>query len=268
MKKLMTLTEVLKQRSMIEKKLNARLACTQPRLYGSNDDGGTEQKLLIDVMIESRGKNAKGISKEEVEEQIKANGKSIKALIENYSKLTMIKNMANATTIVDIAGKSYTVAEALAYNNETVKKNYSSLLAKLKSDYAAAQKVYEDYMTKQFSEENKNNYLKSVLSEVERNDPATVQAQLDKFDVMNRAAYIDPLHIVSWINELNDWYTEFYGTINFKLSEINAQTYVVVDLDEEENFWRYAHPSEVESKAIDEQYDRDISPMPIHKHTW
>lgn len=252
----MTMTELLTQRKMMQKKidrmLNFNASNTNPRLFGNESVGKITSCSFINLVYKSTQKTKTGIPREDIEKDIISAADSITATIDNFAKLTSIKNMINATTKVKICGIEYTIAEAMAFNNEKVKAYYAALIKKLKEDYITVQKTYDEYCAKQFSEENKNNFLKTVSTETEMMDVDAVEKHMKKFYEKYELEFVDPKQVKKWAEELETWYDEFYGTINFRLSEINSTTFVVVDLDEKENFWRYATEEEAKTRVVSE----------------
>ena len=53
----------------------------------------------------------------------------------------------------------------------------------------------------------------------------------------NKIEWVDPLKLKDKIDKLENWINEFFTEIDFKLSEVNANTKILVDLDADENIW-------------------------------
>lgn len=244
MKKLMTMTELLAKRNMYSKKI-----------AGYTISGAPDDTILISIITSSTGKTATGIKKEDIENMIKASVDSIESNMDNFMKLTAIKNIVNATTEIRVCGNEYTIAEALAYNNVNVKAFYKDYIALMRRSLDDARKAYKKYNEKQFAEEIKNNYLKAVLTESDAADPKVVEEHLRKFEEKYAIEFVDPCKLEERIKKLSEWYDDFYGSVNYRLSEINTSTYIVVDLDEKENFWRYATAEEIESGTVIESVE-------------
>lgn len=228
----MTITELLAKRSLLKKKISNMLK------FGYGEDN----IQFIHIIYDATGVNNNNIPKEQLEKDIKSSFDRINDSMRNFRKYTSIKNEFNAKAKITIAGKEYTVAEALALNNEDVKEFYKTLINKMRNDLALVRKAYNDYQTKQFSDENINKFIAVTLGEnaaKEDNSSEKVKELIETFKSGRSISYVDPLNLEEEIKSMSDWFDEFYTTVNFKLSELNSSVKIEVDLDKETDLWSF-----------------------------
>lgn len=104
-------------------------------------------------------------SKEDMENTLKANFQSLKDLLNNYIAIKTAIDMSNSATKITVAGKTYTITEALAYKNNIIpiKRNF---LYNLKAQLDNTQRLYDiEYKTVQNLVE-KNNMDADLIKEL------------------------------------------------------------------------------------------------------
>lgn len=179
------------------------------------------------VAIKKDSKIAGFENKESYMTAVKARLQSINALINEKTKLKNAILKSNSVTKVIIAGKEYTVSDAIAMKEIIEKKNL--LLAKLNNDYAQASftmdkeneraKVSaENYIINIFGSDKTSN--KNLSDEIEN----ATKAYMDR----NSYSLCDPISIKNKINELEKEIIEFRGEVDLVLSESNAKTSIEV----------------------------------------
>ena len=179
------------------------------------------------VAIKKDSKIAGFENKESYMTAVKARLQSINALINEKTKLKNAILKSNSVTKVIIAGKEYTVSDAIAMKEIIEKKNL--LLGKLNGDYAQASftmdkeneraKVSaENYIINIFGSDKTSN--KNLADEIE----TATKAYMDR----NSYSLCDPISIKSKINELEKEIIEFRDEVDLVLSESNAKTSIEV----------------------------------------
>ena len=179
------------------------------------------------VAIKKDSKIAGFENKESYMTAVKARLQSINALINEKTKLKNAILKSNSVTKVIIAGKEYTVSDAIAMKEIIEKKNL--LLAKLNNDYAQASftmdkeneraKVSaENYIINIFGSDKTSN--KNLSDEIEN----ATKAYMDR----NSYSLCDPISIKNKINELEKEIIEFRDEVDLVLSESNAKTSIEV----------------------------------------
>jgi len=179
------------------------------------------------VAVKKDSKIAGFENKESYMTAVKARLQSINALINEKTKLKNAILKSNSVTKVIIAGKEYTVSDAIAMKEIIEKKNL--LLGKLNGDYAQASftmdkeneraKVSaENYIINIFGSDKTSN--KNLADEIEN----ATKAYMDR----NSYSLCDPISIKNKINELEKEIIEFRGEVDLVLSESNAKTSIEV----------------------------------------
>lgn len=179
--------------------------------------------------IMQQGKPVNGFyQKDDFENKAKAAYQSVVALITRKQKLKSAIVAANAVTIVKIAGKELTIAEAI--NHKTIIAMSRSLIAALdkKHSTAKAKATTENEKIKSIALENAKIMLgKQGDSKVSPNDD-DVKNIMDPFVKRNEFLLVDPLNAEALIEELSKDVQSFVMEVDAALSEINATTLIEV----------------------------------------
>lgn len=241
------MTELLSKINLTKKKIDDVVSKDSLRL---NSNGLYSPCRLINAKKKSEN-DINGVPVKEIKLEIMSAYSQIKDLIDNYTKLIMIKNGVNSVAKVNIAGQELTIAEALAYNTSTVKNYHDSLIRRLINDGNEVNKIISDYNKIKFSDQAINGYLSAALGGISTGDIKNVDTNivddlLKKYHEQNDMEYIDPLNLFEEVDHLHRWYSDFYNTVNFKLSEINSRLIIEYDLDQDVPTWRIVNLDEIE----------------------
>lgn len=158
-------------------------------------------------------------------------GAEIRSAYQSYTDLLARRNalkcaivQSNAVTNVEIAGKTYTVAEAIERKNSIIFEE--SMLQVLRHQFQSAKASMEKHNI------SANATLNTLLGgAVSKDTPVTEQelaAIANPFKKANFAELCDPLRIEEKIETLSAGITEFKLHADFALSEINAVTKITV----------------------------------------
>lgn len=189
-----------------------------------------------------------GIAVKDIQREIIAHYDRITALIANYVKIKAAVIESNAGVLpgtefrrASVAGKSLTVAEIIeltdtVYGRAKKPGFKSQLLAKMKSDFARAQRCYDDMQEK--ADDEVSAYIRS-LSGKKREDDETdagtkslIEATSKMLHEQKDPRLIDPLKIAEKIKNLENEIEEFRTEADAVLSEQNAMTTIEIDLAE------------------------------------
>lgn len=242
-----TMSEILSNINLYKKKLDN--AVMEDKLYQKSNEIGLV--AIKKTSEETFGPNKR--SKTDITNSIESRYSSLVDIMDNLQKLTIIKNGVNSTMKIVIAGKSMTIAEALSYNNTSVKEYHNIILRKMKLDYEAALNHIDEYNKKVFTEENISNYIALVVGSsdnaesLKARDPKKIQEYIDTFHKQKDMEIYDPLDIMSKIREKEKFITEFYHDIGFVLATINSQLIVEYDLDEDVPHWSIVNAEDLKS---------------------
>ena len=154
----------------------------------------------------------------------KSSYQSFQDLLIRYNKIKAAIVISNATTTVSIAGKTYTVAEAVERKRSIEFEN--SLLARMKVQYNDVKKRYEAH---QVSEQARVERLLSVeLGKDTKTSPETIKVLSESFLAENKADIIDPLKLETTIKSMTEEIELFETTVDYTLSESNGRTLISI----------------------------------------
>jgi len=142
----------------------------------------------------------------EATEKVKALFQQFHDLKDNYVKLTIAINKANLETEMIVSGKTLKIAEALVYKNDM-----QQYLSNLKTAHQHAVKN----ATREVNTFNQNMKTEGLSEQV-------------KNDVLADVLYLVP---IEKIDELDSFLVEFMTEIDGTLNEVNARTFIEVNLD-------------------------------------
>ena len=154
----------------------------------------------------------------------KSSFQSFQDLLTRYNKIKAAIVISNATTSVTIAGKSYTVAEAVERKRSI--EFEKSLLSRMMLQYNDVKKRYEAH---QVSEQARVERLLSVeLGKDSKTSPDTIKILSESFLAENKADVVDPLKLETLIKTMTEEIELFETTVDYTLSESNGRTTISV----------------------------------------
>lgn len=156
--------------------------------------------------------------------QAKGSYQSFTDLLTLYNKMKAAIVVSNATTTVNIAGKTYTVAEAVERKRSI--EFEKDLLNRMRMQHVQVMKEYEAH---QHAEQVRVERLLSVeLGKDSKTSPETIRVLSESFLAENKAEIVDPLHLESLIKKMNDEIELFETTVDYTLSESNGRTMITI----------------------------------------
>ena len=186
-------------------------------------DDAMEDFTTTGVLVNGKIKNSSK-SVEQFKADAKSGYQSISDLIERRYLLKKALTKANAETIVKIAGKEMTIADAIDYKKVIDYKD--ALLRRLRSNYLNTNNVYNREI--ETVECKLEETIKSATSKNEKPDAALVATLTESYRKSHPVEVIDPLNISKVIKELADEVDTFRTEVDAVLSEANATTFVEV----------------------------------------
>lgn len=163
---------------------------------------------------------------ENFEANAKASYQAVSDLIENRARLKSAIVQSNAATMVEIAGKKYTVAEAIERKNSIA---YDKMLLQaMKSQWAAA--------TNNVEKENKrvdtqvDKMLETFLGKdsEKKVSEADLNAISEPYRAKNEWELVDPLNLFTKIQAMEADIDAFEADVDVRLSISNSVTYIEV----------------------------------------
>lgn len=227
----MTLTEALLKKKTYLNRIND-LTCTV-----KDDTTRLGRKSGLSVVACKQGEENSKIynikdSLEEFETSSKAYVQKVLALINNYTSLCKAISKANNETIVTIGGKDMTISEAVALKKNDVFSLEAALCKKIAADYDEVFRFVSINNEKHNAQESINNYLTTILSDVEKADKDKVSVAIDMYHKKYDFVMIDPLNSKVFIEETYNRLQSFKDEVDFRLAEVNSRTMIKVSYED------------------------------------
>ena len=178
---------------------------------------------FVDFSIGEKAVNGYASNKE-YEDKVKSAYQSVKDLIKRRNDIKSAIVLSNAMTKVRIADKEYTVAEAI--ERKTSIQYEEQLMQKMKNEYT---KVTNNINRKNEEVKEELNrkldalYGREAKTKVDENNELVKSYRND-----NEAKMVDPLHIRSAYEKLEQEIDEFLSEVDFVLSTSNTLTEIEV----------------------------------------
>lgn len=170
--------------------------------------------------------NYRGIKADDFVDSAKETYQSINDLLTRIERVKAAIEESNSKTKVVIAGKEYTVREAI--NMKTLIENKKKLLQIMKSEFVKAGEDFEDA-----EEANKKRVEKLVqdasASGSGKLDPAIEENALKSVESLYSIKVVDPIGLDKLIPALEKEIEDFETNVDFVLSESNSKTEIEVD---------------------------------------
>ena len=169
-----------------------------------------------------------GVSVEEFEAKLKSEYQKVRDLMDRRDAIKRAVVNSNAVTKVEIAGKTYTVAEAIDMKNHGIE-HLRSLLNVLTRDYTRAKTLLErangDELERRADEHVKNMFgtsdMKGATAEVKKAREEFIEAQTMEL--------VDPIGIYKQITEIDEKINLFTTNVDSALSVSNALTIIEIE---------------------------------------
>jgi hypothetical protein len=189
-----------------------------------------ERKIGESIFLAANKKSAKKVNnvftKEEFVENAKADYQSVIDLIERRKKIKAAIVDSNAKTVVTIANKSMTVAEAIERKESiqydktllnAMERQYNSVVAKVTSENEKVQQKLDDLLLTSFGKEGKQKASEDEIAVISK--PYLEQ---------NEFECIDPLEMAKKIRAMKEDIEGFTSEVDFILSESNTITKIEI----------------------------------------
>ena len=145
---------------------------------------------------------------------------SIVDLLERYNRIKSSIVQSNSVTVVTIAGKTYTVADAVERKRSI--EYEKDLLSRMKKQW---ERVREEFADHSESEQTRvDRFVTTELGKESKTNVDVVSQLTETFLAQNRAEIIDPLNLADHIKKLDKYIEEFETQVDWVLSESNAKT--------------------------------------------
>lgn len=187
-------------------------------------------KAINAVFCETRKESTtkiNGIEIPEFEEGIKQNYQRALDLIRRTEAMKRAISLSNAATVISVAGKEMTVAEAI-YEFQHGAETKEALIEELRRQYNACTKRVA-LENGEALEQKRERYINQLFSNREAVKISDIRAAEDDFTKKNTFSMVDPLHLENVINELQEQVDEFKSKFDAVLQMSNATTKIVIE---------------------------------------
>ena len=169
-----------------------------------------------------------GISIEDYKKRIQGSYDKTTDLINRRNSIKRAVVLSNAVTKVQIAGKEYTVAEAIEMKNHGVEFD-KKLLSAMQLHYQTAQMQIKKQNGIEL-EERADQYVTALYgSKDSKTNTADIEKVRADFISLNQYDLIDPLNIPEKIEELESKINNFMAEVDSTLSVSNALTEIDIE---------------------------------------
>ena len=188
-----------------------------------------ERYRLVDIKKKHDEVNTSGVKIEDIKTQIDAGYQSSVAILNNYITLKAAINEANAVTKVEIAGKEYTIANAIARQRGLDQEEalYSRMIANINSINSEVERTNSKYL----SPEAISKYVSSVLGDSKKSDELIRQVTED-YKKEHEVEIYDPLNTEELATKKLEEIAQFREEIHYKLTQVNCTTTITVGLED------------------------------------
>lgn len=165
------------------------------------------------------------INRERFDTHAHASLQQYRDLLNRYNKIKSAIVQSNATAVVKIGEKVYTVAEAVERKRSI---DYEKkLLQQLQGQWMAVKGEYERYQELERARVDK--LLSAELSKDTKTNVEVVQALTKTFLEEGKAEILDPLSIETVIRDMRISIEDFLTNVDWVLSEANGRTMITVE---------------------------------------
>lgn len=173
-------------------------------------------------------KTIKGKPIDEWKRNIQDNWTSITTLINRRNALKQAISKSNASTEVTIAGKVYTVAEAIEMKQYGTY-YYNALLNELRTNFTEANRSVETTNVK--ADVDATNYAQNCVGSDKSNTESLREIEKIRtaYYDSHKAELIDPIDITKKIAELEQIISDFTSEVDSVLSVSNATTLISIE---------------------------------------
>lgn len=180
-------------------------------------------------VVANKHSNSKisGVDLQDFKDNVKSRHQKVTSLIARAEAIKRAVVNSNAVTKVVIAGKEYTVAEAIEMKNHGIERK-KSLIFRLNKDYSHA-KADADRANGIELERRADDYVRTMLGTTDvKGMTAEVQKMREDFITAQTMELVDPIGVLKQMELLNEEVTAFETNVDAALSVSNALTTIEV----------------------------------------
>lgn len=211
---------------MITEKMSIHQALVELKTLDKRIESAIREGEWVVANKHSNGKIG-GIDLKDFVEEVKARHQKVTSLIARAEAIKRAVVNSNAVTKVTVAGKEYTVAEAIDMKNHGIGR-LRSLLLRLNHDYTAA-KAAADRANGSELERRADDYVRTMIGNTDvKGMTDEVKRLRDEFIKAQTMELVDPIGVLKQIEQLNEQITAFEVNVDSALSVSNALTTIEI----------------------------------------
>lgn len=195
----------------------AELKIIDDRIYKAINNG------VFVHACKNKADKINGVSVPDFKDGIKSDYQKVTDLIKRRNAMKRAVVLSNATTMVTIGDKEYTVAEAIEMKNHGMD-GKRALLQDMVRQYNDAVRKF-NLNSGENIEEKANQYVMNILGTTDKS-VEQVEVLHDAYIKNNEFSMIDPLDISAKIEEIDKEIDEFNAEVDSALSVSNALTVI------------------------------------------
>lgn len=214
----LTIQEALAKKKILEDRVNKNYISTQ--------------KFAFVAIASETDTTIQGVDREEAIKIMKSNFDSTRHLISNLRALKSAINASNAITKVMIAGKEYTVADAIA-KLQSIKYD-KKLLEKCEMQLLTAKKEVEKHNASVSEPDALSMYVNRILgsSESAKKNETLYNTIVDDYMKKNLVYLIDPNDLQHMLESYMDDVNQFEEQVHTALLKSNLETIIEVEFED------------------------------------
>ena len=211
---------------MTTEKMNIHQALVELKTLDKRIDAAINEGEWVVANKHSNNKIS-GVDLKDFAENIKSRHQKVISLIARAEAIKRAVVNSNAVTKVLIAGKEYTVAEAIEMKNNGVERK-KKLIFRLHTDYTHA-KAMADRANGAELERRADEYIRTMLGTTDiKGMTEEVQRMREDFIKAQTVELVDPIGVLKQMELLNEEITAFETNVDAALSVSNALTNIEV----------------------------------------
>jgi hypothetical protein len=211
---------------MTTEKLNIHQALSELKTLDKRIEAAIKEAAWVIANKHSNGKIG-GVDLKEHTENIKSRYQNVTDLMARADAIKRAVVNSNAVTKVTIAGKEYTVAEAIELKNNGIQRK-RFLMNQLNMDYLQA-KGTADRSNGAELERRADDYVRTMIGNTDvKGMTEEVKKMREDFIRAQTMELVDPIGVLKQIEQLNEEITAFETNVDAVLSVSNALTNIEI----------------------------------------
>jgi hypothetical protein len=212
---------------MTKETMNVHQALAELKMMDKRIQAATREPEWV---VTNKHSNTKinGVEVDKVKEDIKSKHQKVLDLIHRRDAIKRAVVNSNAVTKVTVAGKEYTVAEAIDRKNNGVE-YLKNLVLRMNHDYLTA-KSNADRANGSELERRADDHVRIMVGNSDMKGATSEAVRLrNEFIVAQTTDIIDPIGVVGEMEKLNEEVNSFLMNVDAALSVSNALTVITVE---------------------------------------